>query len=134
MPAFGPGQERRRGVGRRHPESVVMPREIALQHHIRLFAIDRASQSQLAREAILEGTPETFHTAFGLRRARPDQPNAELAKESTKLRWLKMIPELLFQAQPRLLGDEEERVATPLQGQRDATMPHHVTDQLAVPL
>ena len=134
MPAFGPGQPRRRGVGRGHAESVVMPREIPLQHHIRLFAIDRASQSQLAREAILEGTPETFHTAFGLRRARPDQPNAELAKESTKLRWLRMITELLFQAQRRLLGDEEDRVAIAVQGQRDATTAHHLTEQLEVPV
>src|SRR5438132_11393638 len=64
---FSPGGHR---VSRGLRELTVMLGEVALQHGLRLSLGLRLCPSELADEAVLKGTPQSFDSALGMRGAR----------------------------------------------------------------
>ena len=77
-----------------------------------------AAQPQLADEAVLQGLPEALDAAFGLRRARGDEPDAELAQDAAKVRGVLGAAQLLLEGPVRIVADKDgEAIAIEGQGQ-----------------
>ena len=77
------------------------------------------SQTELAGEAILEHTPETLDTAFGLRAAGGDEGDAELIESTTELSGLAFAGELFLHGPEVVVADEDAAVIA-IEGERSA--------------
>ena len=66
-PSPRPGQPGGGGIGRGDGEAAVVPGEVALEDHAGLLLGGGTGEAKLAGEAVLEGAPEAFHPALGLR-------------------------------------------------------------------
>jgi len=76
-----------------------------------------AAQPQLADEAVLQRLPEAFDAALGLRRARGDEPDTELAQDAAEVRGVLAAAQLLLDGPVRIVADEDvEAIAIEGQG------------------
>ncbi len=66
------------GVARGACEAAVVVREEALQYRVGGGKITRIGEAEFTAQAILENPPEALDAAFGLRRLRSDEGDAEL--------------------------------------------------------
>lgn len=84
------------GLARRAGKAPVVVGKKAAEDLVGGFDIGGAGQAQFAGEAILEGAPEAFDTALGLRAASGDVGNAELGEGAAELSGLAFAGELFF--------------------------------------
>lgn len=82
------------GIARNASEAAIIIGDEALQHSVCGIQIAGSSEAEFAGEAILKNTPETFDAAFGLRRLRGDESDAELRESAAKLSRLAQADEL----------------------------------------
>src|SRR5439155_12538983 len=77
-----------------------------------------ASQTQLGDEAILQGLPEAFDAALGLRGASGDEPDAELAQDSPEVGGILGAAEFFLEGPVRVVAHEDiEPIAVEREGQ-----------------
>ena len=76
-----------------------------------------AAQPQLADEAVLQRLPEALDAALGLRGARGDEPDTELAQEAAEVRGVLGAAQLLRDGPVRIVADKDvEAIAIEGQG------------------
>jgi hypothetical protein len=76
-----------------------------------------APQAQLGDEAILQGLPEAFDAALGLRGAGGDEPDAELAQDPPEVGGVLGAAEFFLEGPVRVVAHEDiEPIAVELRG------------------
>ncbi len=78
-----------------------------------------ATQAQFGDEAILQGGPEPFDAALGLRRVRGDIADAELPEHLAELGGVLRALQFLLEAPVRVIADEDAE-AIAVQAHRQA--------------
>ena len=106
------------GIGGGPGEAAVVVREELGEEGIGGLEGGDAAQPQLADEAVLQGLPEALDAAFGLRRARGDEPDAELAQDAAEVSGILGAAQLLLKSPVRIVADKDvEAIAIEGQGQ-----------------
>lgn len=103
------------GLARLAREAAIVVGDEAAQHSVGRIDVASLSQAQLAAQAILEHAPEALDAAFGLRRLRGDESNAELRESATELRGLALASQL-FVERPALVVASEDAAAIAVEG------------------
>src|SRR5882724_3948676 len=86
-----------------------------------LQGMERA-QAQFADEAVLQGAPEAFDTAFGLRRLSGDEPDAEILEHAPEVGGVLLAAQLFLERPVPIIATEEiEAIAVERHG--DAVLP-----------
>src|SRR5207237_519739 len=78
-----------------------------------------APQTQLADEAVLQCRPEALNPAFGLRRVRADETNAEVAQDAAEVGGILNTAQLLFERPVAIVADKHVQAIT-IEFDRDA--------------
>ena len=66
-----------------------------------------AAQAEADDQAILQGAPQPFDAAFGLRRAGGDVADAEVVQQAAEVGRVLRALEFLFEAPVRIVADED---------------------------
>ncbi len=77
-------------------EAAVVVGDELTQHEVGGAHVCSLGQAQFAAKAILQHAPEAFDAAFGLRRLRRDESDAELREGTTELRGLTLTGKFFF--------------------------------------
>ena len=95
------------GVGGGPGEAAVEVSEELGEERIGGLEGGEAAQPQLADEAVLQRLPEALDAALGLRRARGDEPDAELAQDAAEVRGVLGAAQLLLEGPVRIVADKD---------------------------
>src|SRR6266481_849346 len=106
------------GVGGGPGEAAIIVGEELGEEGIGGLESGDAAQPQLADEAVLQRLPEAFDAALGLRGARGDEPDAELAQDAAEVCGVLGAAQLLREGPVRIVADKDvEAIAIEGQGQ-----------------
>src|SRR4030095_13942278 len=86
------------------------------------------AQAQFAHEAILQGAPQAFDPALGLRRLRRDEPDAEILEHAPKVGGILLAAQLFGERPVPIIAPEEaEAIAVERHGNPvlPARLPQH---------
>jgi hypothetical protein len=99
----------------------------------RIGGVDVASggQAQLAAQAMLQHTPEAFDAAFGLRRSRGNEADAELGQRAAELRGLALASEFFLDT-PVVVIAEKDAAAITVEGGGHAEAAEQTLEQAKI--
>src|SRR5713226_6555268 len=123
-PGFG-------GIARGARKAAVVVGDELAEHPVGGVEIAGLRQAQFAGEAILQHTPEALDAAFGLRRLRSDEGDAEFGERAAELRGLAAAGELLFD-RPVGVVTHEDAAAVSVQGQGEAKAAQQAVQQVQI--
>src|SRR5712692_2027503 len=118
-------------VARGTCEAAVVVGDEAPQHGVGGVEIACLRKAEFAAQAILKNTPEAFDAAFGLRRLRSDEGNAEFGEGAAELRGLALAGEFFFDRPVRIVSDEDA-AAVAVEGRGDAEATKQALEQVEV--
>src|SRR5262249_37482222 len=114
----GGGPPRGGGGGGGPGEAAVQVGEERGEEGVGGFEGGDAAQPQFADEAVLQGLPEPFDAALGLRGACGDEPDTELAQDAAEVRGILGAVQLLLESPVGIVADKDvEAIAIQGQGQ-----------------
>jgi hypothetical protein len=99
-PGFG-------GVARSAREAAVVVGEELSQDGVGGVDVGSFGEAEFAAQAVLEDTPEAFDAAFGLRRLRGDEGDAELRESAAEWGRLALAGEFFFERPVRIAANED---------------------------
>src|SRR5579871_193882 len=126
--ALGSGPPRRFRVARRAAEAPVVVGQEAAQDLVGSDQIVGPGQTQLAGEAILEGSPKTFDTALGLRSLGRNVGDAELFQCAAELSGLAVTGQLFLDG-PMIVVADKDAVAITIEAERYAEATQQALEQ-----
>src|SRR5437899_12997200 len=88
-------------------------------------------KAEFAAQAILKNTPEAFDAAFGLRRLRGDESDAELLQGPAELRGLALASEFFFH-RPVIVMVHEDAAAISVEGGGNAEAAEQALQQAEI--
>src|SRR5271169_1107878 len=106
-------------VARGTREAAVVVGDEVPQHGVGRVQIGGLGEAEFAAQAVLEDAPEAFDTAFGLRRLRGDESDAELREGAAELRGLALAGAFFFE-RPVRIAAHEDAATVPVEGRGDA--------------
>ena len=119
------------GVARSAREAPVVVGEEASQHPVGGVEITSMGKAEFAAQAILKNTPEAFDAAFGLRRLRGDESDAELLQGPAELRGLAPASEFFFH-RPVIVMVHEDAAAISVEGGGNAEAAEQALQQAEI--
>ena len=112
-------------------EAAVVGGKKAAQGLVGRVQIGGAGQTEFACETILEGAPEAFDAALGLRTVRGDVGDAELFEGAAELSGLPFAGELFFD-RPVVVVADEDTVAITIEAERNAVAAQQAAEQTEI--
>src|SRR6266852_6358795 len=123
-PGFG-------GIARGTREAAVIVGDEAPQHFVGRGEITSMGETEFAAQAILEHTPETFDAAFGLRRLRGDEGDAEFGEGAAELGRLALAGEFFFERPVGMVANEDA-AAVAVESGRDTEATEQALEQAEI--
>ena len=119
------------GLARGAREAAVVIGDELAQDRVGRIDVVGLGQAEFAGEAILQHAPETFDAAFGLRRLRGDEGDAELGEGAAELGGLALAGEFFLDG-PVIVVADEDAVAIAVEGRGDAEAAEQALEQVKV--
>ncbi len=119
------------GVARGPREAAVVVGDEVPQHSVGGVQVGGLGEAEFAAQAVLEDAPEAFDTAFGLRRLRRDEGDAELREGAAELRGLALAGEFFFQ-RPVGIAAHEDTAAVAVESGGDAEAAEQALQQAEI--
>src|SRR5438876_211441 len=126
--AGGADGERGRGLRGRAREALNEGGQELREKRVGLLEGVERAQAQFADEAVLQGAPEAFDAAFGLRRLRGDEPDAEGLEHAPEMGGVLVAAQLFGERPvPIIALEEAEAIAVERHGDPvlSARLPQH---------
>src|SRR5919109_967351 len=119
-------------ISRGHRKAPIETAEKTRQHAVGVGEAGDAGHPQLTGEPVLEGSPQPFHSPFGLRAHGKHRLDAKFLQRAANLRQYRSITQFLLEAADHWQGGLEDAMAINVEGQGNPFGMHDLAEDFEV--